>query len=181
MAQVRNTGHRCTLLPNPPGDSVRALFSSLEGAAFAISPDTTDSSPAGGRGDQRTADHRDLRRAPAPPPPKRIPAPRTKPKSYQLPLLCTSYRLTLSVNREMTKVTGAMNPCHNPSQNPATSPLSAVAPTSGLTPGAQAASSSPRTTTTARNPNVLTDGRSESPDESLGLIFLDRCNASAPM
>lgn len=34
--------------------------------------------------------HRVFRLEPSPPPPKRMPAPRAKPKSYQLPLLCTS-------------------------------------------------------------------------------------------
>src|SRR5688500_13264002 len=49
-----------------------------------------------------------LPREPAPPPPSRTPAPRTKPKLYQLPLLWISYTLMVSLNNEMTKVIGAM-------------------------------------------------------------------------
>lgn len=42
-----------------------------------------------------------------------------KPRSYQPPLLSTSYIPTWSVKRLTKKVTGAVMPCHRPSQKPA--------------------------------------------------------------
>src|SRR5829696_1096095 len=52
---------------------------------------------------------------------------------------------TLSLNNEMTNVTGVMIPCHNPSQKPASSWV--PAPATSFAPGAQAARTSPATTT----------------------------------
>lgn len=61
--------------------------------------------------------------APAVPPPENAPIPNKKPKMYQLPLLLTSNTVMESENKEITKVNGAMNPCHRPSQKPKASPV----------------------------------------------------------
>ena len=52
------------------------------------------------------------------PPPNRIPAPNTNPKSYHPPVLLTSYMETLSINKLRIKVKGAMIPCIKPYQKP---------------------------------------------------------------
>lgn len=72
------------------------------------------------------------------PPPKRIPAPSTNPKSYQPPLLCTSYKLTLSVKTEITKVNGAIIPCQIPVKKPATECPGIETSTKAFGPGKQA-------------------------------------------
>src|SRR6266508_524256 len=45
-----------------------------------------------------------------------------KPRSYPLPVLCTSYIFTLVAKNESTRVTGAMMPCQIPVPVPATRP-----------------------------------------------------------
>ena len=52
-------------------------------------------------------------------PPSETDRPIMKPKLYQLPLLCTSYTFTWSLNSDTMNVIGAMAPCHRPSQKPA--------------------------------------------------------------
>ena len=89
---------------------------------------------------------------PAPPPPSKTPAPSTKPKLYQLPLLWISYTFTLSLNSEMTNVIGAMMPCHRPSQKPAISPPCTATPSWPFAPGAQLVSVSSRSTATTTSP-----------------------------
>lgn len=54
--------------------------------------------------------------------PKSPPHPIRKPKSYQAPLLCTSYTVTRSEKMEPMKVKKQIVPCQRPSQNPARSP-----------------------------------------------------------
>ena len=50
------------------------------------------------------------------PPPKVAEAPRTKPNSYQRPLLFASYIRTPGLKRLTINVTGMINPCHKPAQ-----------------------------------------------------------------
>lgn len=71
------------------------------------------------------------------PPLRNNPAPSTKPKLYQPPLLWTSYSETLALKMEMMKVIGAISPCQTPSQNPATLPSPSAVLASLLGPGAQ--------------------------------------------
>lgn len=79
--------------------------------------------------DYRSQRFREPLLAPPPPPPKNSITPRTKPKLYHAPLLCTSYTFTVSEKSDQMKVNKTMKPCSNPCQKPATLPAASGVPT----------------------------------------------------